>query len=192
MSGLYRRPGSANIWMRLHFQGRRIRKSTGTSDLEKARRVRAAALAAVRAQAEAADWAAHVKQHQLTSTSWLRRTHSRIVSKSRKRGWLGVMSLEELAGLMRASGGRCSITGLPFTRTLTPAAHGDPLAISLDRVDSKRGYTADNCRLVLLAVNVALREWGLDQFVQIAQAITERHNLVRKTNSDLSTDGASH
>lgn len=46
--------------------------------------------------------------------------------------------------------GRCELTGAAFSFNV-----GKPWAfsLSLDRIDPKRGYTQDNCRFILWAVN---------------------------------------
>lgn len=41
---------------------------------------------------------------------------------------------------------------------------------SLDRIVAGRGYTTDNARIVLLAVNVMLSDWGADVFEQVANS----------------------
>ena len=40
--------------------------------------------------------------------------------------------------------------------------------MSLDRIDSSKGYTVENCRLVCTAVNLAMNEWGEDVLERIA------------------------
>ena len=52
--------------------------------------------------------------------------------------------------------GVCEITGSPFD--LSPGRkYNSP---SIDRIDSNRGYTYDNIRVVLNLVNAALGDWG--------------------------------
>ena len=44
-----------------------------------------------------------------------------------------------------------------------------PFAPSLDRIDSSKGYTKKNTRLVCCAVNYAMSDWGLDVFLRVAR-----------------------
>jgi hypothetical protein len=65
--------------------------------------------------------------------------------------------------------GCCAVTGLPFHVEIN-RARKHPRAPSLDRIDSAKGYTTDNVRVVLWAVNTGCMEWGLDEYLAIASA----------------------
>lgn len=58
--------------------------------------------------------------------------------------------------------GVCEITGIPFDIS-PPQEKGkrNPLSPSIDRIDIDKGYTKDNCRVVLWAVNRAMGDDGL-------------------------------
>lgn len=66
---------------------------------------------------------------------------------------------------------KCALTGIDFQipqeRT---GGKARPFAPSIDRIDCSKGYTRDNVRLVCVAVNYALNEFGEVVFRQIAQA----------------------
>jgi hypothetical protein len=79
----------------------------------------------------------------------------------------------------RIDNGTCELTGIPFDLT-QPRAWNAP---SLDRIDSKKGYTQNNVRVILYAVNVMANTWGSEKILTIAEAITQRR--VKKSN-DLS------
>lgn len=69
---------------------------------------------------------------------------------------------------------RCAVCGLLFD----PAFNADqyaynPMGISVDRIDSNLGYEPRNVRLVLIAVNYALNEWGDDLYLKIARSAVE-------------------
>ena len=53
----------------------------------------------------------------------------------------------------------CGRFGLPIHRAFSP---------SLDRIDNRLGYVKNNVRIVLLAVNVMLSDWGPKVFEMIA------------------------
>ncbi|EHK56872.1 hypothetical protein [Allomesorhizobium alhagi] len=63
---------------------------------------------------------------------------------------------------------RCAITGITMETVWT--REDAPYRVSIDRIESGLGYTQGNCRLVILAVNVAMNEWGLDTYLKVAAA----------------------
>lgn len=75
--------------------------------------------------------------------------------------------------LSRVERGRCEATGLTFVLT------GDeergrlrsPWSPSIDRLDTTRGYTQDNCRMVVLAFNTARSDWGDGVVMKMARAL---------------------
>lgn len=82
------------------------------------------------------------------------------------------LTSKEIETLWIASNGRCSVTGLPFNydNVRGRGATKNPFAPSLDRIESKRGYTIDNVRFVLTAVNIGMMDWGLPLYLHIAGA----------------------
>ncbi len=67
--------------------------------------------------------------------------------------------------------GFCEVTDIPFSLRV---GRDNPYGPSLDRKRAGGGYTQENCRLVLSAVNAALMDWGLKAFAPIAAAIAQR------------------
>jgi hypothetical protein len=63
----------------------------------------------------------------------------------------------------------CALTGIPF-RIDTDNHRLRLYAPSLDRIDCGGNYTKENVRIVLLGVNLALNDFGLDFFDEIARA----------------------
>ena len=70
----------------------------------------------------------------------------------------------------RVDAGRCELTGIPFN--LKDGKTWD--SPSLDRIDSKKGYTPENTRVVLYCVNVMANIWGANKIVEIANAIMDQ------------------
>jgi hypothetical protein len=67
----------------------------------------------------------------------------------------------------------CAITGLPLNYE-TGRGRPHPRGPSIDRIDSSRGYTANNIQVVCYQVNVAKGEWTLDFLSEVAKAIVVR------------------
>lgn len=70
--------------------------------------------------------------------------------------------------------GVCEVTGVAFV--IGSARH--PFLPSIDRIDSSKGYTPENCRVVLWMVNAAKSDLADDDFQsalrQVAEAVVER------------------
>ena len=72
---------------------------------------------------------------------------------------------------------RCSLTGLPFDyrpRSKKDGWHKNPFAPSPDRIDRAKGYTPSNVRMILSSLNIAINEWGLDHFKELAVFVAAR------------------
>ena len=155
------------------------------------------------------EWRAECDRAINTPNSWLIRALSRVNSKNKHRFEIKKMSKEHIYQIALRSNGRCAITGLPFTfEEMGNTGNKNPCCASIDRIDSRLGYSLDNCRFVLLSVNIAMANWGEDIFWAIAEAAVARrlrggaHILVRtgemsgrleehvskKTNPDESND----
>ena len=56
-----------------------------------------------------------------------------------------------------------------------------PIQPSLDRIDSSKPYDAQNIRLVCLAVNYCMRQWGESVFRTVAAATVSKYLLKMAT-----------
>ena len=86
-----------------------------------------------------------------------------------------VMTVTEFDWLVERAGGHCEVTGIPFNWEIPRGQRKRLWAPSVDRIDCTRGYLLSNCRLVCVAVNVALNEFGLAPLLRIAHALSARH-----------------
>lgn len=74
---------------------------------------------------------------------------------------------------------RCELTGYPLDLLPTKTRwERKPNAPSIDRIKPKLGYVISNIRIVCLAVNCAMSNWGEERFLPIAKAWI----AARKTN----------
>ncbi len=68
----------------------------------------------------------------------------------------------------------CELTGLPFRYSNDGRSKMDPFAPSIDKRDPSRGYTQENCRVVLWGINMAIADFGEGVYAQIAGAYLGR------------------
>lgn len=86
------------------------------------------------------------------------------------------ISTDALNNLLRRSGGKCMLTGIPFSSEQS-SGRRRPWLPSLDRIDSSKGYTDGNMRLVCSAVNIALNDWGDEVFWRIVESAIAHRRL---------------
>ena len=97
--------------------------------------------------------------------------------------------------------GYCELTGLPFDFKPPKGKVRNPYAPSIDRINSDKGYTKDNIRVVLWAVNAALSECSDEEMLLILRAMVKaiEKNVNKKSTSPIpkganikSTDKSQH
>lgn len=72
--------------------------------------------------------------------------------------------------------GKCEITGIEF-RHLTHRCGPHVFSPSIDRIDSKQGYTKSNCRFVLWAINAMRQDGTDDDMYMIAEAMVSNRGV---------------
>jgi len=100
------------------------------------------------------------------------------------------LNIEWLVEQWNKNEGRCLITGIPFDLSRIGNQERNPFGPSIDRIDNNRGYTKDNTRLVGVAVNLAINEWGEKIFTKIVKAYLENKGYCVLSFSDESIDEA--
>jgi hypothetical protein len=103
--------------------------------------------------------------------AYARSAAQRLVAASKKRAReSGIpFSLDWRDVYLHIFTGTCQLTGLSFeSRWAGPGTN--PYAPSIDRIDSRKGYTRDNVRLVLWAINRARGEWDDSVLLRVATA----------------------
>jgi len=88
------------------------------------------------------------------------------------------LSMEWAFDTLSAQDMRCAVTGLPFYSSEVEGSWHHPYSPSLDRVIPRGGYTPENTRIVLYAVNSMLSDWGEDIFAKIAGAYLKRREEI--------------
>lgn len=90
--------------------------------------------------------------------------------KSKKLGF--DLDLEWILNEYNKRNGCCSLTGIRFTLLNNDPGkrYQFPYSPSIDRIDSNKGYTKDNCRLVCAIVNFGLHRFGEDVYEYVCKA----------------------
>jgi hypothetical protein len=76
----------------------------------------------------------------------------------------------------------CELSGLSFDLGDRVTLEGRARALkklrgpSIDRRDSSKGYTQDNCRLICVALNIGLQDFGWESVVDIWRAAVARYD----------------
>ena len=94
--------------------------------------------------------------------------------RANERGIEFTIAYDDVAAVLQRSKLRCEVTGLPFKMETDHVGYRQPWRPSLDRIDSSRGYTTDNIRMVCVAVNTAMADWGEDVFWAVVSAARRR------------------
>lgn len=81
-------------------------------------------------------------------------------AKGRGRSLEFSITREEVIKKLKQGKYRCAVTGTPLSLEILSHDGRKPFAPSIDRIDNEKGYTAENCRVVCLAANIAMNTWG--------------------------------
>lgn len=114
---------------------------------------------------------------QLTPREWVDLCN-RAKERARMRGIEYKLTRQDMEYLFEVSQGRCSVSGIVFNRFRPLNSTKRPWYPSLDRIDSSKPYTLDNCRFVCVAVNIAMGEWGEWVIKGIAKAIVKGEQVI--------------
>lgn len=77
-----------------------------------------------------------------------------------------------LTGLISTE--KCCITGVGFSYTNKYNSYHDPLAPSIDRIDSERGYYLDNVQILLSCINKFKNDLPNEDFLKLWKALTSK------------------
>lgn len=69
--------------------------------------------------------------------------------------------------------GICEVSGLFFDMSPSGRKNRNPKSPSIDRINSNLGYTPENSRVILLSINDALNQYGLEHFLEMAKAVID-------------------
>jgi hypothetical protein len=88
----------------------------------------------------------------------------------RKIEW--TLSLDDLADLYEEQKQRCALTDIDIV--FPEVGHAQKAPASIDRIDSKKGYTKDNVQLVTRQVNMMKQAYDQDMFIATCIAVANK------------------
>ena len=89
------------------------------------------------------------------------------------RGIVWTLSVEDIWQVYVNQDGVCNLSGIPIGWATVGQTH----TASLDRIDSKKGYTLDNIQLVHKSVNMARGTMSVEEFIAMCNAVTDRDKV---------------
>lgn len=97
------------------------------------------------------------------------------------------ISLEDILEQYNKQNGLCALSGIKMLLPEhTKDFKKDPRQMSIDRIDSFKGYTKDNIQLVCISLNYAKNHFTNDQFINFLEEL--KTNLNGSQHSNLSHD----
>lgn len=93
---------------------------------------------------------------------------TRIKRQAKTRQILFSIRMKDIEKLYELQNGKCALTNLPISFTDNTA--------SLDRIDSKLGYTIDNIQWVHKDINRMKNEYNMEYFLHMCSLIVENNN----------------
>jgi hypothetical protein len=147
------------------FQKRVFQGSLRTGDLDAAQAAYQRTKATIKASASLLEASEAVEQDWGAATpptlvSVASRMAAGMRSRATKRKLPCTLSGEDVLALLLASNGRCSVSGVPLSLENRSLKRVSPWAPSIDRIDSRKGYTRNNCRITCYLANLAMSEYG--------------------------------
>lgn len=74
---------------------------------------------------------------------------------------------------VKSRGNNCELSGLPFRPEYDGVHDRNPFAPSVDRIDSSKGHTPENSRLIFSCLNMGLGQWGLEEVAPVWEKVLE-------------------
>jgi hypothetical protein len=115
-----------------------------------------------------------VRKYKSTFNGRMKYIHRSALHRARKSGKEFTLTLEQIIDLWNKQEGKCALSGLDMTYDKTKISNRTPYTISLDRIDSGKGYTYNNCRLIVWALNALIGNFGYESVFPIILACSNR------------------
>ena len=106
--------------------------------------------------------------------------HAQTKKRANEADILFTLTLADVVKMGMATNWRCAVTGTKLRDEEVPGSSMRPFMPSIDRIKSSRGYTTDNCRIVCVAANFAMNDWGEGVLRELARNYVEHHGIAKR------------
>ena len=109
--------------------------------------------------------------------------------RSKEKNIYNDLTLDYLMYLWEKQHGKCALTGIQMTYKFYEGRVNTNL--SVDRIDSTKGYSKDNVQLVCMAANQMKNDLSIEEFVEMCEAVLalEREKIKARTALKNKTSG---
>ncbi len=90
------------------------------------------------------------------------------------------LTADDVREMMLATNGQCQVTGIKFDMHKMDGMRVRPWSPSIDRIDSTKGYTKNNCRIICTAANLSINQWGDEVFYALASSVVAYRNRMQR------------
>jgi hypothetical protein len=91
------------------------------------------------------------------------------------------ITIEDVLKVYLDQGKVCSLSGIPIGWTRMEKSHN----ISIDRIDSDKGYTTDNIQLVYPKINMMKFTYSQDEFIDMCKLVSNHTMSLKDQESGL-------
>ena len=110
----------------------------------------------------------HRGWHRGIRISW----YNKFKTGAETRGLEWSLTLDIVADLMEFQNSKCALTGWSIEFPENGSTQKAPA--SLDRIDSKKGYTKDNTQLLTRQVNMMKQQYSQEEFIAVCKAVADK------------------
>jgi hypothetical protein len=111
----------------------------------------------------------HKGWHRNVRISWF----NKFKTGADTRGIFWGLTVDDVADLMELQNSCCALTG--WELEFPEAGQQCKAPASLDRIDSKKGYTKDNTQIVTRQVNMMKQHYSQEDFISVCKAVADKY-----------------
>lgn len=111
----------------------------------------------------------------LTTEKRIKRLFINLKQRAKEYGMEFNLDYQFLLQMYQNQGACCAVSGIRFIERREAGTRYSPHQPSLDRIDSKKGYTKDNVQFVLTAINMGKNSWPLDEVIKIWKCVIAKN-----------------